>query len=298
MLTRRGLLVTAGSAGLSALMPAAARALDQPTLTFLAVGDWGQPKRLAAASRVAEAMARTAADHSAAFVISTGDNFYGKGVSDAFDPQWRSSFEDVYAAPSLHCPWYVVLGNHDYQGNPDAEIAYSLISDRWRMPARYYAVRQKVTAGIVADFFYLDTNLFVGAGSPDDPQRQLDWLATVLRASQAPWKIVVGHHPVFSGGRHGNTKELVTALKPLLEQFGVRAYINGHDHDLQHIQVDGVHYFTTGAGAEARPTGQIPQTLFSASALGFLSVSLGAGQGTFQFLGDTNSLLYEAVVYA
>ena len=123
-------------------------------------------------------------------------------------------------------------------------------------------------------------------------------MTTALGTSQAPWKIVVGHHPVFSGGRHGNTKQLVATLKPLLEQFGVRAYINGHDHDLQHIEVDGVHYLTTGAGAEARPTGKIPQTLFAASDLGFLSVSLGAEQGTFQFLSDTNSPLYEAVVDA
>jgi len=41
------------------------------------------------------------------------------------DPQWQSSFEKVYTASSLQVPWHVVLGNHDYHHDPDAQIAYA-----------------------------------------------------------------------------------------------------------------------------------------------------------------------------
>ncbi|MEJ0065789.1 MAG: hypothetical protein WDM85_10455 [Caulobacteraceae bacterium] len=33
------------------------------------------------------------------------------GVASVNDPKWRTSFEDVYTAPSLQVPWYVALGN-------------------------------------------------------------------------------------------------------------------------------------------------------------------------------------------
>ena len=73
----------------------------------------------------------------AAFVISVGDNFYENGVASLQDPHWQQSFEHVYAAKSLQVPWYVVLGNHDYRGNVDAQLDYGKTHPRWNMPARY-----------------------------------------------------------------------------------------------------------------------------------------------------------------
>ena len=81
-----------------------------------------------------------------------------------------------------------------------------------------------------------------------------------LKDSTAKWKIVVGHHPVRSIGHHGDTKELIRQLLPILEvihlgqyifycilykkilviklnlqENNVDMYINGHDHCLEHI---------------------------------------------------------------
>lgn len=85
--------------------------------------------------------------------------------------------------------------------------------------------------------------------TPD--QKQYDWIKSTLAASKADWKIVMGHFPVRSAttGEHGETKSLVANLMPILSAEGVDAYFNGHDHILQHIYNDNVHYFGTGAGA-------------------------------------------------
>ena len=305
MISRRQLILSFATTAASASIPRAWAATGKSGLNFLVVGDWGKPEETAQAARVAKEMGSIADGNVSSFVISTGDNFYENGVVDAFDPLWLSSFEQVYTASSLQCPWYVVLGNHDYRGNPDAEIAYSLRSNRWRMPARYYVIQEQLADGGAADFFYLDTNMFVDvnfgnqwldAGS--DAQEQLDWLTMVLGASEADWKIVVGHHPVFSGGQHGNTDQLIAAVKPLLERYGVQAYINGHDHDLQHIQVGGVHYLTSGTGAEVRDTTSIDGTVFCASKLGFLSATLDKNEARMQFLGDDGAVLHDFSISA
>ena len=66
----------------------------------------------------------------AEFVVSTGDNFYPNGVRSTRDYNWIASFENIYTAQSLQTDWFVVLGNHDYRGDPQAEIDYSaLIAD-------------------------------------------------------------------------------------------------------------------------------------------------------------------------
>lgn len=69
---------------------------------------------------------------------------------------------------------------------------------------------------------------------------------SALKESNAKWKIVVGHHGIRSAGIHGDTKELVSQLLPILEANNVDLYINGHDHCLQHITTPNRYiYFTS-----------------------------------------------------
>eukprot|EP00463_Aulacantha_scolymantha_P002274 TRINITY_DN295_c0_g1_i1.p1 TRINITY_DN295_c0_g1~~TRINITY_DN295_c0_g1_i1.p1 ORF type:complete len:162 (-),score=29.94 TRINITY_DN295_c0_g1_i1:447-932(-) len=84
-----------------------------------------------------------------------------------------------------------------------------------------------------------------------DDQPQLDWIKTTLNNSTADWKIVIGHFPVYSctTGEHGDTPKLIKDLLPILKAGGADLYFNGHDHILQHIFRDGIHFFGSGAGA-------------------------------------------------
>ncbi len=55
--------------------------------------------------------------------------------------------------------------------------------------------------------------------------------------------------PVWSIAEHGPTAFLVANLKPLLEQYGAAFYINGHDHNLQHLNDNStVDYIDCGPG--------------------------------------------------
>jgi tartrate-resistant acid phosphatase type 5 len=141
LLTRRSLLLGAVPAiGLRAL-PAQAQA---PALNFVVIGDWGREGCCQQAA-VAEQMSKRAVAIGSQFVISVGDNFYENGVSSVTDPQWKTSFEDVYTRPGLMTKWHVILGNHDYQGTarPEAQIAYTRTDSRWSLPSPYYTSRPK-----------------------------------------------------------------------------------------------------------------------------------------------------------
>lgn len=256
--------------GVAAALPfTRAWAADGDALTFLAVGDWGRDGA-DRQSEVAEQMGLTAKAVRARFVVSVGDNFYEKGVESATDPKWKTSFEDVYAAPSLQVPWYVVLGNHDYYGTPEAQLEYARTSSRWRMPRRYYSRRETAPDGSGLELFFLDTTPLI----PDylahkglapklaglDPDGQVAWLDKALAASTADWKVAIGHHPIWAGDNsesaregHWGSPDLVAKLDPLLKRYGVHLYLNGHDHELQHTQRGANHYVCTGAGSSMEP---------------------------------------------
>ncbi|CCF18375.1 Acid phosphatase [Pseudorhizobium banfieldiae] len=292
--TAAGFLVSKAGAG-AVLAPALG---DE--LAFVAIGDWGNPGHHDAAVRVAQAMAETGREANVQFVLAVGDNFYPRGVSSAEDPVWTTVFEKTYSREALDVPWYAVLGNHDHKGNSQAQIDYTSRSPRWNMPKPYYTLHRELS-GVAADFFFIDTTPIADARwwrtvvwSDPSVTEQLRWLEQELQRSTARWKIVIGHHPVYSGGSHGSTKALVDLLPPLFERYGVQLYINGHD--LQHIKRAGISYVTSGAAANTREVQPIDGTLFSAAKLGFLLVRLSPVTATLTFIGDRSETLYETMI--
>ena len=91
-------------------------------------------------SAVATQMANYANRKNISFVVALGDNFYENGVQNDTDPLWTLAYTDVYTSSSLQIPWHSVLGNHDYYGNPQAEIDYYVNKrdNRWNMPSHVY----------------------------------------------------------------------------------------------------------------------------------------------------------------
>jgi tartrate-resistant acid phosphatase type 5 len=318
--TRRDFFRTLFAASQTALvgkiMSAPLHAGEPPTgaLNFAIIGDWGRRGRPDQVE-VAQQMALACQKASASFVVSVGDNFYEDGVASLDDPHWHQSFENVYSAPALQVPWYVILGNHDYHVDPTPQLEYGKTHPRWVMPARYYAQTHRLDAATTADFFYIDTspmiseyrvapktallpaNQILKYVSMEDVPKQLAWLDQSLAASQAPWKIVLGHHPIYSAGSgHGDQQDMIRLVLPILQKHGVQAYFAGHDHDLQHLQADNIQLFVSGGGSEHRPTNPNPHSQFSEGISGFAMASLGANQLQVRFIDNKSNQLHTASV--
>jgi len=277
------------------------------TVNMLVIGDWGV-KGLLHQQAVANQMERYARTNQPYCVISTGDNFYPTGVTDVTDSQWQESFEHVYSGPHLQIPFKAILGNHDYEhtANPLAEIAYTKQSSRWQMPSRYFTEVVPIDAKTNLRLIYLDTNPFINeyrqnqAEFPglaqQDTQRQLNWLDSTLRNSVEPWKIVVGHHPIYSVGTdHGNQPELLNSLQPILTKYNVQLYLCGHTHTLQHISTGGkTDYIISGGGGA--PLGNVstsPSARFSTAQGGFAALSITSDSLDLRFINSSGDQIYQ-----
>ncbi len=300
---RRVLEAAVGGTLAAAVRPRIAAAAKAPELRFLSVGDWGRAGHFDQ-QRVGAQMGRTADTFGSRYILSVGDNFYEDGVGSTSDPQWQSSFERIYDAPSLRSPWRVILGNHDYRGNVQAQLDYHALDNRWNLPARYYQITDRLADGTPCDFFYIDTNPFISRyrGSKvriegQDTAAQRAWLERALASSTAPWKIVVGHHPLYTAaGGKLDEPDLIAAIGPLLRDHKVQAYINGHVHNLQHLKVDGIDYITNGAGSKLEGAEAAQPGGVSFLQHGFMTVRMDADALDFAFIGDDGKPLYDASI--
>ena len=165
-------------------------------------------------------------------------------VRSRFNVTWQTP----YAAPSLQVPWYVVAGNHDWEGNVTAEVAATSVYPLWHMPSLYYTFNAPIPfSSQTVQFVMIDTESLTGGDAgqvdsappsvaqPSVDEVQWAWVTSTLATSTADWIVVVGHFPVYSAGENGPTPALVTRLLPLMEAAGVALYISGHDHQLEHI---------------------------------------------------------------
>lgn len=253
---------------------------------------------------VAQMMGDVADKSSIRFIVTGGDNFQVSGVQSVQDPLWMSCFENIYTHPSMHVEWYPALGNHDHGGNVQAQIDYSNISRRWKMPASYYSL-VKTRDGVSIRLLILDTySIVTGFGSSNpkytlrDAQRQIAWTDSVLTVAKEDWVIVVGHHPVYSAHpTRKNTKELVEYLNPVMKKHNVDFFIGSHDHIFQQLKdpASKTDYFVNTAGSEVRPLSSNKMTVFTASSPGFSICSATKTDLSMYFVNIEGKVIYKYV---
>jgi tartrate-resistant acid phosphatase type 5 len=96
-----------------------------------------------------------------------------------------------------------------------------------------YALTQ-VKDGVKIHHITIDTELVYVASLLEE---QLIWLnETLENAEPSDWTIVAAHFPIRSCGHYAPGVFLAkVAFLPILEHYGVDFYLNGHEHNLQHI---------------------------------------------------------------
>ncbi|KAE9601044.1 putative Acid phosphatase [Lupinus albus] len=170
----------------------------------------------------------------------------------------------------------------------------------------------------IVEFFFVDTTPFVNRYFEDPGDDKYDWkgvlprkayLSTLLKKvdsalekSEAKWKIVVGHHTIKTRGHHGSTVELEEKLVPILKKNKVDAYINGHDHCLEHIidPKSGIHYLTSGGGSKAwkgdiKPLNPEEVKLYY-DGQGFMSVQITKTKVDFVFYDVFGKILHTSSI--
>merc|ERR1712187_88680 len=129
-----------------------------------------------------------------------------------------------------------------------------------------------------------------------------DELQKKLSASQATWKVVFGHHPVYNKGRRHHTEGRLLrdqyGLDDCLTSGGAQAYFCGHEHNFQHHRCKGIDHFGCGAsGAEYagfyRGLGgsTAPGWFDEGAQAGYVEVSLTSCMMTVSFVAATGSII-------
>lgn len=274
-------------------------------LRFIAIGDWGEKGKFSQ-KEVALAMQKIELEEKIDFILTAGDNFYPNGVKDISDQHFKESFEDMYKF-SKPIPWYITLGNHDYMGDIQALVDYGNKNSSWILPHTYYSFERKISEKENVLFVVTDTNEFVDILGflsyrsymrNEKGKKQLNWMEEQLKTSKAKWKIVVGHHPIYSAGAHGDTKVLQKEFLEILEKNKVDLYLAGHEHDLQYLKHPDkkIHFFISGGGSKIREMKSSPYTVFAASQAGFAVLTITEKSINLRFINESGKQIYETTI--
>lgn len=293
------------------------RHVDKNAAHLLMIGDWGY-ENPTAQTNVARGMREYTQKHAIALdaLLLLGDNWYGELEGGIHSPRWQTQFEQMYPPEIFRCPAYSIAGNHDYQLWPEskvaAELEYARLGrtsagpTRWTMPSLWYRFEFPAKHPQIT-FLALDSNMPFADGSatkgrnftltPEQQGEQLAWLESELsRPRTTPFLAVMGHHPVYSNGVHGDHPVLVRDWDPLFRKYKVDVYFAGHDHDLQHLEFEGhptTFFLSGGGGADLYnlKKDQLERGPYAEKVYGFSHLSVTDKQITLRHLdGNGRSL--------
>jgi len=154
----------------------------------------------------------------------------------------RKTFTIPYASLiGRGAQFFAILGNHDLRRGMKE---HQLYFPQYNMNGRpYYS---KVFGENLVEVFFLNSN-----GIENDAP-QIQWLEQALGQSNARWKVVAMHHPLYTAAKHHPADPVLTALlEPILLEQGVTMVISGHNHIYERLHpVKGITYLTAGSGGK------------------------------------------------
>ena len=235
---------------------AAGYAYDAETLVLWQIADFGINTALSEPYAPAEEGVEELINaDNAALIVTAGDNDY---VSD-----YQKSVQAPYGQWINRKKFWPVPGNHDWDYTsgvyypPDTLAGYlayfTHVDNR-----RYYEKRFGP-----AHFFFLDSGYdsagnmlepdgntagtFDSEGNPVGGSVQWNWFVERVRASNAPWKFAIAHHPdLTSGNNHGP----YPALAWQWSQLGIAIRFAGHEHSYERLIKGNTTHIVNGLGGQ------------------------------------------------
>lgn len=165
--------------------------------------------------------------------IQYNDHGYSE-FKENFGKYWSSLFPKVKP----------ILGNHEYD-QPGAKGFFASWPDVPRYG--YYSFDANTTWRVIA----LNTNnncRFVYCVKGSDQYR---WFESELQKASDKCVMVLGHHPRYSSGVHGDN-ESVDDVYQLMKKYGVSVYLSGHDHHYERFDSPVPQYVVGTGGKDLR----------------------------------------------
>ena len=142
-----------------------------------------------------------------------------------------------------------VLGNHEFEGDGNADIAGSVFA----LPAHSPGSCWSTTYG----------NVYVAvinySGNAGDMKTAAEWLVQDAQKSDAAWKILTVHQPAYYTNATGGNAPMTAYIPAAAEAAGIDVVFSGHDHSFARTNPlkageidaeDGVYYYICGSSGE------------------------------------------------
>jgi tartrate-resistant acid phosphatase type 5 len=265
-----------------------------PEINLLAFGDWGFGT--ADQKAVADGIVAYAKDHPFDAALLLGDNFR-VSLEGTDDPNFQTVFEKMYDRKRLNFPFYVCFGNHDYEKDRfKVELDYARLNpkSRWKLPSRWYRLDLPTATEPLVTVLMLDSNKPMMTGA--DWDAQIAWMKQELDKPHARWTVCCAHHTLFSNGAHGDNGVLQSQWGEIFKDHKVDFYLCGHDHTLQHLQIEGwptTFVISGGGGARRRSMLRDNRGPYSRSDIGFATLRFTQSAATVSLIDAHDMLLHQ-----
>ena len=142
-----------------------------------------------------------------------------------------------------------VLGNHEFEGDGNADIAGSVFA----LPAHSPGSCWSTTYGTV----YVAVINY--SGNAGDMKTAAEWLVQDAQKSDAAWKILTVHQPAYYTNATGGNAPMTAYIPAAAEAAGIDVVFSGHDHSFARTNPlkageidaeDGVYYYICGSSGE------------------------------------------------
>lgn len=189
---------------------------------FVAVGDMGTGGD--AEKAIAQRMTEVPFD----LVVLLGDIAYETGTAT----QLQDNFFAIYANILRYAPAFPTIGNHERLTRQGAPYFDAFVLPD---PERYYS------------FDWGDVH-FVAIDTTQRNSAQVEWLKQDLAKTKQRWKIVFGHHPMYTNSLRGPQTWIRRAYAKIFTDYKVDIVLTGHEHQYERFRVGGVNYVISGGG--------------------------------------------------